>query len=76
MQLAVWSPIGNAFVFVYENNIYYRSSASSEETVKLTSDGNFIYNGIPDWVYEGICSRKYDTILFSTWSVLFIRGGV
>lgn len=55
LQNFVWGPSGNAFAFVYLNNIYYQSSLSSNP-VQLTTTGlqHVIYNGIPDWVYEGI----------------------
>lgn len=52
VQLVVWSTVGNALVYVYENNIYYKSSATSEDVVTITSTSNFVTNGIPDWVYE------------------------
>lgn len=52
LQLVEWSPVGNALAFVYENNIYYKSDAINGSTAQITNGGNFIYNGIPDWVYE------------------------
>ena len=40
--------------FVLENNLYYQASPSSDY-VKLTTDGDptNIFNGVPDWLYEG-----------------------
>lgn len=54
LQLVVWAPTGNALVYVYHNNIYYRPSAEHEREYKLTTTGSFgsIYHGTPDWVYE------------------------
>uniref|UniRef100_V5G0L2 Seprase n=1 Tax=Anoplophora glabripennis TaxID=217634 RepID=V5G0L2_ANOGL len=52
VQLVAWAPVGNALIYVYENNIYYKSSATSEDSVTITSTSNFVTNGIPDWVYE------------------------
>lgn len=52
LLLTVWSPVGNAIAFVFENNIYYRSSVKAESTIQITRDTGFINNGIPDWVYE------------------------
>jgi len=53
-----WSPNGNGIAFVYGYNIYYRANASQATVVKrITTDGSeagAIYNGIADWVYEGI----------------------
>lgn len=53
VQLAVWGPVGNAIAYVYENNIYYKSTATSEDPITITSTANFVTNGVPDWVYEG-----------------------
>ncbi|XP_058833388.1 venom dipeptidyl peptidase 4 isoform X2 [Topomyia yanbarensis] len=52
LNVVEWSPVGNSFIFVYLNNIYYKSSPDAVE-VQITDDGApSIYNGIPDWVYE------------------------
>lgn len=52
LNVVEWSPVGNSFIFVYLNNLYYKSSPDAEE-VQITNDGEAsIYNGIPDWVYE------------------------
>ena len=45
-------------VYVQENNIYYQPSLENtdlENYVQITNDGviDQIYNGIPDWLYEG-----------------------
>ena len=43
-------------VFVYENNIYYQDDpASGLEPVQVTQTGQsqLVFNGIPDWLYEG-----------------------
>lgn len=47
---------GNALVYVFENNIYYRESAESDGAVRITNTSRteFVFNGIPDWVYEGM----------------------
>ncbi|XP_049787513.1 venom dipeptidyl peptidase 4-like isoform X1 [Schistocerca cancellata] len=54
LQLVVWAPTGNALVYVYHNNIYYRPTAELAREFKLTTTGSFgsIYHGTPDWVYE------------------------
>ena len=43
-------------IYVQENNIYYLKDIRSEETIEITTDGEIdqIYNGIPDWLYEGM----------------------
>ncbi|CAL7939159.1 unnamed protein product [Xylocopa violacea] len=54
LQLATWAPQGNALVYVYQNNIFYRPQAEVAEDYQITDTGVFgtIYNGVPDWVYE------------------------
>ncbi|XP_012141097.2 venom dipeptidyl peptidase 4 isoform X2 [Megachile rotundata] len=54
LQLATWAPRGNALVYVYQNNIYYRPEAEVGVDYPITDTGVFgtIYNGVPDWVYE------------------------
>ncbi|XP_054009789.1 venom dipeptidyl peptidase 4-like isoform X2 [Hylaeus anthracinus] len=54
LQLATWAPHGNALVYVYQNNIYYRPEAEKAVDYQITDTGVFgtIYNGVPDWVYE------------------------
>lgn len=39
---------------MYGNNLYYQASVTSE-VEQVTSDGQqpTVFNGIPDWVYEG-----------------------
>ncbi|OAD59160.1 Inactive dipeptidyl peptidase 10 [Eufriesea mexicana] len=55
LQLATWAPRGNGLVYVYQNNIYYRPEAEVAVDYQITDTGVFgiIYNGVPDWVYEG-----------------------
>lgn len=55
IQLVTWGPVNNSLFYVHTNNIYYKSSVTSEEEIQITNDGLFlqIYNGVPDWVYEG-----------------------
>ncbi|XP_050306538.1 venom dipeptidyl peptidase 4 isoform X1 [Anthonomus grandis grandis] len=52
--LVEWAPTGNGLVYVFENNIYYKASAESDDYDAVTTSNNkeFITNGIPDWVYE------------------------
>lgn len=50
------APGTNAVAYVDKNNIYYRSDPEDETNdIRITSDGvsGRIYNGVPDWVYEG-----------------------
>jgi len=55
LQLVRLAPVGNALVFVLDNDIYYRSSSSfGAEEKRVTFNGvpGIFYNGVPDWVYE------------------------
>jgi hypothetical protein len=55
LQYASWGPKQNSsqIVFIFKNNIYYKESANSSEikTVVIANE-DYIFNGIPDWVYE------------------------
>ena len=44
-----------------ENNIYYLPDVEVDEYIEITSDGEIdqIYNGIPDWLYEGNTSKHF-----------------
>lgn len=54
MLLAQWGPTGNSIVFVKDNDIYFKPGALDTE-IRITNDSNEnIYNGVCDWVYEGI----------------------
>lgn len=59
LLLAEWAPTGNAIVFVAnDRNIYYKPSVSSDP-IAVTTDGSpVIYNGVCDWVYEGMNSSQ------------------
>ncbi len=52
----MWSPANHAIVFVYKNNIFYKPDAMSNSLVfQITYTGSeLVYNGIPDWLYQGI----------------------
>lgn len=41
-------------IFIFENNIYYRSTVESR-SIRLVSTGKegSIFNGLSDWLYEG-----------------------
>jgi len=55
LQLVKWSPVGHSLAIVDHNNIYYIQDVNNlTSTVQLTfTGGSELYNGIPDWVYEG-----------------------
>lgn len=52
----LWSPIGSDLVYVHDNDIYHMIFNHGQTIVRrLTESGKpgVVYNGIPDWVYEG-----------------------
>ncbi|KAK4128979.1 hypothetical protein N657DRAFT_608911 [Parathielavia appendiculata] len=52
IQLAQWSPAGDAVAFTRDNDLYLRK-AGSDIFVQITKDGGSeVFNGVPDWVYE------------------------
>lgn len=55
LQNFLWSPTGTALAFVYKNNVFYKPDLESDAE-QLTTDGvvGIVYNGLPDWVYEGM----------------------
>lgn len=56
LQYATWVGNTTALIIIIDNDIYLRQNASNiEEDVALTSTGepSVVYNGIPDWLYQG-----------------------
>lgn len=53
------SPSVLAQIFIFENNIYYRSEVKSR-SIRLVSSGKegVIFNGLSDWLYEGRDCRR------------------
>lgn len=53
IQLAQWSPKGDAIAFVRDNNLYLRKLDDKKTVVQITKDGGpELFYGVPDWVYE------------------------
>uniref|UniRef100_A0A8P4KCZ4 Dipeptidyl-peptidase 6b n=1 Tax=Dicentrarchus labrax TaxID=13489 RepID=A0A8P4KCZ4_DICLA len=53
LQFAGWGPRGQQLIFIFENNIYYRSTVDSR-ALRLVSTGKegVVFNGLADWLYE------------------------
>ncbi|KAM7369660.1 hypothetical protein PAMP_010964 [Pampus punctatissimus] len=53
LQYAGWGRQGQQLIFIFENNIYYRSTVESR-SIRLVSTGKegVIFNGLSDWLYE------------------------
>ncbi|KAI5285048.1 hypothetical protein KEM52_002617 [Ascosphaera acerosa] len=55
VQLASWSPAGDAVVFTRRNNMFLRRLGADDDgrVVQITHDGGpELFYGVPDWVYE------------------------
>lgn len=46
-------------IYIFENNIYYQSDVRSN-SLRITSSGmeGVIFNGLADWLYEGVFGRN------------------
>lgn len=54
IQLLVWAPVGQAFAFVMENDVFYQSvHYPTPNAQRITNSSDLVFNGIADWVYEG-----------------------
>uniref|UniRef100_A0A3Q1I5L8 Uncharacterized protein n=1 Tax=Anabas testudineus TaxID=64144 RepID=A0A3Q1I5L8_ANATE len=53
LQFAGWGSQGQQLIFIFENNIYYKSTIESR-TIRLVSTGQegVVFNGLADWLYE------------------------
>ncbi|XP_031438313.1 inactive dipeptidyl peptidase 10 isoform X2 [Clupea harengus] len=53
LQFADWGVQDQQLIYIFENNIYYRSDVRSN-SLRLTSSGKegVVFNGIADWLYE------------------------
>lgn len=56
VSLAKWSPIGSELTYVQDNDIYHAVFKAGKNALRrVTKSGKpgIVFNGIPDWVYEG-----------------------
>ena len=52
LQVARWASNRDDLVFVHKNDVYFMPEGFTE-THRITEDtSQYIYNGIPDWIYE------------------------
>lgn len=63
LQYAGWLGNTSSLIIVADNDIYLRQSPTDEEDIRVTNTGyqNVIYNGVPDWLYQG--KRNYFIII-------------
>ncbi|XP_070787039.1 dipeptidyl peptidase 4-like [Enoplosus armatus] len=53
VQYFAWAPEGNKLAYVWENDVYIKTSPGSPpHQVTFSGNENHILNGVPDWVYE------------------------
>lgn len=52
---AQFTPRGHSLVMVYNYDIYYKTGPKSAQSFRITKTAvpGIIYNGVPDWLYEG-----------------------
>lgn len=55
LQYCAFTGAGSSVAYVLDNDVYYKSELNADP-LRITDDGvpGIIYNGVPDWVYEGI----------------------
>jgi hypothetical protein len=56
LSLARWTPRGHGLVTVLDYDIYFRPAPRSSTGYRVTNTAvpGVVYNGVPDWLYEGI----------------------
>ncbi|KAL7741855.1 hypothetical protein ACLKA6_012072 [Drosophila palustris] len=54
LHYASFTGAGNALIWVYNYDIYYRQEVRATHAYRITHDAvpGIVYNGIPDWLYE------------------------
>lgn len=59
LQHAQFTPEGHSLIMVRNYDIYYTQLSRSPLVYRVTRDAvpGVVQNGIPDWLYEGECSR-------------------
>lgn len=55
LSLARWTPRGHGLVTVLDYDIYFRPAPRSSTGYRVTATAvpGVVYNGVPDWLYEG-----------------------
>lgn len=55
LQYATWLGNTSSLLIVVENDIFVKRSPSDESDNRITSTGfaDLVYNGVPDWLYQG-----------------------
>uniref|UniRef100_A0A183C9C1 Dipeptidyl peptidase n=1 Tax=Globodera pallida TaxID=36090 RepID=A0A183C9C1_GLOPA len=67
VRVFVWSPSGDDFAYVHENEVYFQQSPSAKQSVQLTNDSSAdLLNGVADWLYEEEILQSAQTLWWST----------
>lgn len=55
LHYARFTGVGNALIWVHNYDIYYRQEVRNTHAYRVSHDAipGVVYNGIPDWLYEG-----------------------
>lgn len=55
LQYATWLGNTSALLIVVDNDMYVKRSPSDESDNRITITGqpDLVYNGVPDWLYQG-----------------------
>lgn len=55
LQYASWLGNTSALLIVVDNDMYVKRSPSDEVDNRITDTGqpDLVYNGVPDWLYQG-----------------------
>lgn len=61
LHYARFTGAGNALIWVYNYDIYYRQEVRATHAYRITHDAvaGVVYNGIPDWLYEGRSGKTF-----------------
>lgn len=55
LHYARFTGVDNALIWVHNYDIYYRQEVRATHAYRVSQDAvpGVVYNGIPDWLYEG-----------------------
>ncbi|KAL3103666.1 hypothetical protein niasHS_000302 [Heterodera schachtii] len=67
VRVLAWSPNGDHFAYVHENDVFFQRSPSASLSVQLTNESSAdLLNGVADWLYEEEILQSAQTLWWST----------
>lgn len=71
--LAMWTPKGHGLITVKDYDIFYRPAPRSSTGYRVTDTGipGRIFNGVPDWLYEGKLVLKLSNNIYFCLNLFF-----